>query len=76
MWGCMPPKWVCDNHCSRTNAVPLFAASDPLSRSLSRPPSLAASLAPAALGGRATQCDWNNLYRISPQTDYIDYIII
>ena len=37
----LPPKGVCDNHCcftSRTNAVPLLAASlaasDPLSRSL------------------------------------------
>jgi hypothetical protein len=45
MWGCR--RRVCDNHCSRTNAVPLCSRCllrVILCQDRSRPPSLAASL--------------------------------
>ena len=61
MWGCRRQSLFT----SRTNAVPLLAASlaasDPLSRSLTASvrSTLAASLAPGALGGGATLCEFS-----------------
>ena len=53
MWGCR--RRVCDNHCSRTNAVPLCSRCllrVILCQDRSRPPSLAASLNRRLCGGK------------------------
>ena len=61
----LPPKGVCDNHCSHHAPTPCRCSLLRLLRVIlcqdrSQPPStLAASLAPGALGGGATLCEFS-----------------